>query len=162
MAVVEARSSLYRRAQQLTENDPREAEALYVKFIRETGAHKLKRAAYHELFALRLKEARLAEAFFQINKKSFRRRYVSAMEENLHLSNRRAQRLLSVLERECNPERDTEKLREYLEASKATVLEYNYVLRVQTLCGNNDTLAVLPELPVSNDDFDENKFYTAL
>ncbi|MBV6494881.1 MAG: hypothetical protein LDLANPLL_02918 [Turneriella sp.] len=159
---IEAKASLYSRAQKLSSIDPREAEALYSKFITKTTDSKLKRAAKHELFTLRLNEGRLAEAFFQLQNKSFHKRFLSAMEENFRIPSLRANSLTKLLQMECSPDANIQKIKNYLQKIKANVAIYQFVLTVLFNCGAKDNLEVLPDLEYIAKDLDDYKFYLGL
>lgn len=142
-----AKSSLYRRAADLADEDPREAEALYVGFIAESGNDKLKRAAAHELFTLRLKQGRLTEAFFQAKSSAFRSRLLSALEEHLRLDTSLARRLVTSLRKECSGDGDAEKIAKLLARDKYPVATYSFAVTILTRCNNDAAASVIPDFP---------------
>lgn len=148
------KSSLYQRAAELAEEDPREAEALYVRFIAESGNEKLKRAAAHELFTLRLKQGRLTEAFFQASSSAFRSRFLSALEENLRLDPNPARRLVVALREDCSAEDDAGKTAKLLAKEKYPLAAYSFALTVLTRCNVENPESVIPDLPEERDKID--------
>ncbi|MBN8221300.1 MAG: hypothetical protein J0L53_10280 [Spirochaetes bacterium] len=142
-----AAPSLYRRAQDLAEDDPREAEALFVQFIQQSGDAKIKRAAAHELFTLRLKQGRLKEAFFQGSSGSFRRRFLSAVEEGLKLAESAARRLVAALRRECEAaeQGDAAAIGALLDKHRYPPAAYDFSVSVLERCKVPEPLAVFPE-----------------
>ncbi len=157
-----AKQSAYQRAQALLEDDPREAEALLVHFIRQTGNDKLKRAAAHELFTLRLKQGRLAEAFLQAKSSGFKKRFLSAVEEGLKVSESSAGRLVAALRQECDAGGDAEKIAILLGKNKFPVAAYNFSLTVLERCKVEGSEAILPDFPEEAEKVDARTLSLAL
>lgn len=142
-----AAPSLYRRAQDLAEDDPREAEAMFAQFVKQSGDAKLKRAAAHELFALRLKQGRLKEAFFQGGSGTFRKRFLSAVEEGLKLAESSARRLVAALRRECEAaeQGDAAAIGALLDKHRYPPAAYDFSVTVLERCKVPEPLTVFPE-----------------
>lgn len=157
-----AKASLYQRAADLADEDPREAEALYVRFLAETGNDKLKRAAAHELFTLRLKQGRMGEAFFQAKSAAFTRRFLSALEEHLRLDTSPARRLVTALREECSDEGDAENLSKLLAREKYPVAAYSFAVMILGRCNNDAADSVIPDFPEEKEKIDGRAVNLAL
>jgi hypothetical protein len=131
----EAGNADYRRARALAESDPMEAEALYEKFLRETSNRKLRRAANYELFFLRLRNARLVEAFAQSANKDFDRKFRTAVADAYSISEAQASGLVRRLRAVCANEKDVSRLGDYLRRQEMSAPVWDFALRVMLRCG---------------------------
>jgi hypothetical protein len=131
----EAGNADYRRAKALAQSDPLEAEALYERFMRETPNGKIRRAANYDLFYLRLRNARLVEAFAQSANKEFGRKFSTAVADAYGISEAQASGLVRRLRLVCAEEEDVSRLGDYLRQGKMPAPVWDFALRVMLRCG---------------------------
>lgn len=140
----EARTSDYRRAQTLAKTDPLEAEALFERFIRETPNGKVRRAANYELFYLRLRNGRLAEAFVQSGNREFGKKFNTAVADAYGITGEQASGLVRRLRAVCAEEGEVSRLGYYLRQGQMPAPVWDFALRVMLRCkatGRSDIFA---------------------
>ncbi len=135
----------YNRALALRETDPVEAEALLVQVLQQSAGDKRHRAARYDLFYLRLRHMRLAEAFRQGVSKPFSRRYVDAVATRFHLNEAVTRRLISRLAASCEKKEISEATEAYFFKAKFGAAVYEYAIRVLQSCQVTDAESLLPK-----------------
>lgn len=158
---VQAKGSAYFRATELTQEDPLEADALFVSVIRNSGEAKIRRAAIHQLFYLRLRSGRTAEAFSLISSESMRKKYASELAAQLKISEKNAERLVQRLRSACGKGRDLQKFADFLEENRSGVSTYDFSFRVLKKCRPADAAEILP-VPDSEANMDRRTLALAL
>ncbi len=124
----------YYRAQALLEKDPLEAEALLVRFIDKTHDTKMRRAANYQLFYLRLKQHRFAQAFLQATQKEMRKKFSTALSELWQMDESESGTLLTRLRTSCESKADLTDVRETLSSKPFPIEAYDFTLEVLALC----------------------------
>lgn len=156
-----AKGGVYFRATGLIEEDPLEADALFASVIRNSGEAKIRRAAIHQLFYLRLRSGRVAEAFSLVSSESMRKKYETAMAAQLKIPEKSAERLIQRLRSACTKSYDLQKLVDYLVEKKAGVAAYDFSYRVLKKCRPADALEILP-VPEPEGELDRRALALAL
>jgi hypothetical protein len=159
--VAAAKPNAYFRATGLVEEDPLEADALFASVIRNSGEAKIRRAAMHQLFYLRLRSGRIAEAFPLVSSEAMRDKYDAAVAAHLKIPEKNAGQLIQRLRSACGKNYDLQKLAGYLEEKKAGVASYDFALRVLKKCRSEDALEILPQ-PEPETDLDKRALALAL
>ena len=134
----------YSRALSLRESDPVEAEALLVQVLQQSAGDKRHRAARYDLFYLRLRHNRLAEAFRQGLTKPFNRKYVDAIATRFHLNEAVARRLIGRLAKTCEQKEIRDTTVVYFSRSKFGAAVYEFAIRVLQNCQVEDAESLLP------------------
>lgn len=124
----------YRRAQSLVSSDPLEAEALYERFLANAKDIKRRRAANYELFFLRLKHARLIEAFTQADNKSLGKKYYQAVADQFTIQRHQASVLVHNLRAACKGKKSAAHVGEYLRRHNLPAPLWDFSLRVLKRC----------------------------
>lgn len=124
----------YRRAQSLVSSDPLEAEALYERFLAHAKDLKRRRAANYELFFLRLRNARLIEAFTQAGNQSFGKKYHQAVANQFSIQRQQASILVQNLRAACKNKKGAGRVGEYLRRHNLPVPLWDFSLRVLKRC----------------------------
>ena len=130
----EAKTPDYHRAQAIAKADPLEAEALYERFIRDTPHSKLRRAANYDLFYLRLRNGRHAEAFAQAGSKELGRKYSISLADSYGITGQQAANLVRRLQGVCSQEEEVTRIGKLLRSEKMPAPVWDFTLRVMLRC----------------------------
>lgn len=130
---ISARSRYY-RAQALLEKDPLEAEALFVRFISKTRDAKMRRTADYQLFYLRLKQRRFAQAFLQATQKVMQKKISTVLSELWQVDESESKALLRRLKTSCESKEGLTDVRETLSSNPFPIEAYDFALEVLALC----------------------------
>lgn len=156
-----AKASPYFRATALLDEDPLEADAIFSSLIGSTNDAKIRRAATHQLFYLRLKSGRSAEAYSLVVTKAMHDKYISAISAELKIPEAQADRLVARLKTACGKNYDLQKISVYLEEKRMAVPVYDFSYRVLAKCRPSDAKVILPAAETW-DDYDKRTFALGL
>lgn len=134
---IQAKSSTYFSARKLVDSDPREADALLARVAADNADPKISRAALYDLFYLRLKHGRLAEAFAVARTKTMKKKLAEASAAHLGISDKSAERLIHVLRAACQGEVNAGKVSQLLVGKKAGAKVYDLALKALRGCHMN-------------------------
>lgn len=102
--------------------------------MKTTDDDRLRRAADYDLFFLRLRQGRLAEAFSQTGKKSFAKKYAAALAESYGLSPQSAAQLTRYLKKACSRAAPVSRVGDFLREESLGAPVYDFSLRVLQRC----------------------------
>lgn len=135
----------YRRAQSLASSDPLEAEALYERFVANAEGGKMRRSANYELFFLRLKHARLVEAFLQINHKFLAEKYHQAIADRFAVSRKKVTVLIRKLRAVCDRQKNVAAIGDYLRENSFSAPLWDFSLRILSHCEVKNRSSIFSE-----------------
>ncbi len=131
---LEAKTTDYGRAKALAKADPVEAEALYERFMRDTSWGKMRRAAHYDLFYLRLRNGRLAEAFPLSDSIDLGRKYRRSLADFYGISEGQASKLVRRLHGVCSQEEEASHAGRLLRSEMMPAPVWDFALRVLLRC----------------------------
>jgi hypothetical protein len=134
----------YQKGKELMDEDPAEAEAWLSIAFKDVANSKIRRAARYDLFYLRLRHGRTAEALPLASTKTMHRRLRIAVADGLGISGRSAGQIIAYLSSACQTKKVSEKLRVYLESDVRSIREIDFAVRTGRACGVRDFAAMIP------------------
>jgi len=132
LVTIGAKSTSYQKAKGIIDDDPIEADALLAQVVADSSDAKIQRAALYELFYLRLKLGRYAEAFSLALTKTMKKKLTEAVSPFLGLDEKAGGRFIAMLRSACHSDATT--IAEFIAAKNYRATAYDFAIRALRAC----------------------------